>query len=91
MIQTHIASISISKTEQKACCTLYPHIKKELDTVSPGKLLFRFSININLYLSSTFLDTFIPSLTFFHQIISPLREVIINPAFVFAESSMFLI
>ena len=73
MIQTHIASISISKTEQKACCTLYPHIKKELDTVSPGKLLFRFSININLYLSS------------------PLREVIINPAFVFAESSMFLI
>ena len=42
MIQTHIASISISKTEQKACCTLYPHIKKELDTVSPGKLLFRF-------------------------------------------------
>lgn len=39
MIQTHIASISISKTEQKACCTLYPHIKKELDTVSPGKLL----------------------------------------------------
>ena len=77
MIQTHIASISISKTEQKACCTLYPHIKKELDTVSPGKLLFRFSININLYLSSTCLDT--------------LREVIINPAFVFAESSMFLI
>lgn len=47
MIQTHIASISISKTEQKACCTLYPHIKKELDTVSPDKLLFRFSININ--------------------------------------------
>jgi len=30
MIQTHIANISISKTEQKACCTLYPHIKKSL-------------------------------------------------------------
>ena len=45
MIQTHIASISISKTEQKACCTLYPHIKKELDSeYKTDTIIFSFFV-----------------------------------------------
>jgi len=46
MIQTHIANISISKTEQKACCTLYPHIKKSLTPFYRASSFFCFSINI---------------------------------------------
>ena len=44
MIQTHIANISISKTEQKACCTLYPHIKKSLTPFYRASSFFCFSI-----------------------------------------------